>query len=672
MPDNEPMIVFRQSIGARIDSISASLTALKRGERDAAHSLRVHVATLGDQAGELGLETLRAAAAELVQADTADISACAGRLLDLLRRHAVTEMPESGVLIIGGDQVFAAALLAAIGALGRPVRHAQTGAEARALLQQHQVACIILHAVLTDLDGRTLLTRLRENPHTAAIPVLILADRLDESVKESMQLNSSDAFIEKPQDPTPIVDWVGGRLRRAPRASKPSRRDSLTGLLNRAAFRESFEILQRESHEAGEPMALAAISVDASRSVLSGFEPAAREEMLQLFGSLLSSSLRTTDVPARWGVYDFLALFPGENQEGGRRAIAKIIERLDANPLRGPAGEAVRFTISAGVALVREGQPLDDVIEETDHYVYQASTRGGSQVITERATEPEAVSRRVLLFVHDSVTAGVLNKLLEKAGFQIDSHSSWTPQTGAAISEHRFHLAVIDETLPPDGGLAVLKALRADPRNARLPIMMLIAQNTEQSVADALDNGANDYIVRPFSPAIFVGRTHRLLSRGLVSGGPSLFRILIVSDHVKTLVLLASTLQRRGQFDVILALGAEDAEQRIQHDAPDALFVELPLAPINGATLFERLARKPSPVALTVIVAEDPPGPDDPQPVAEPVAIRGRMRKPFNPLEFGGQVEALLDLPPVDRRADDGADRLNKEIQRIMKRGPRT
>ncbi|MDA0989811.1 MAG: diguanylate cyclase, partial [Verrucomicrobia bacterium] len=180
--------------------------------------------------------------------------------------------------------------------------HAPTGQEASRILQEHAVVCLLLNIVLPDMDGRLFMSHLRENAATAGIPVLLLGDHIDDSAKEHSLLQAADGFLESTRDIDAMLEWVSKRIRRGPETTKPARRDTLTGLMNRAAFRESFARTQKECANSGEPLAVAALSLDASRGTLDSLDESTREELLQSFGLQLSHSLRNTDLVARWGV----------------------------------------------------------------------------------------------------------------------------------------------------------------------------------------------------------------------------------------------------------------------------------------------------------------------------------------------------------------------------------
>jgi DNA-binding response OmpR family regulator len=87
----------------------------------------------------------------------------------------------------------------------------------------------------------------------------------------------------------------------------------------------------------------------------------------------------------------------------------------------------------------------------------------------------------------------------------------------------RFHpaLIILDLMLPKVDGLDVCRILRAE---SRVPIIMLTARTTEEDKLVGLDLGADDYIVKPFSPRELMARMRAVLRRVLdeSQAGPSL------------------------------------------------------------------------------------------------------------------------------------------------------
>lgn len=81
----------------------------------------------------------------------------------------------------------------------------------------------------------------------------------------------------------------------------------------------------------------------------------------------------------------------------------------------------------------------------------------------------------------------------------------------------RPSVIILDGMMPVMDGFEALQELRRDPITASIPVLMLSARNRDADVVGALDQGANDYLTKPFSPAELVARVSRLIPGGAVA-----------------------------------------------------------------------------------------------------------------------------------------------------------
>ena len=82
-----------------------------------------------------------------------------------------------------------------------------------------------------------------------------------------------------------------------------------------------------------------------------------------------------------------------------------------------------------------------------------------------------------------------------------------------AIAKELPELVVLDVMLPDMSGVDVLKKLRANPKTAKLPVILATARGAEYEKIKALDLGADDYMTKPFSVMEMVARIKAILRR---------------------------------------------------------------------------------------------------------------------------------------------------------------
>lgn len=83
----------------------------------------------------------------------------------------------------------------------------------------------------------------------------------------------------------------------------------------------------------------------------------------------------------------------------------------------------------------------------------------------------------------------------------------------AALHERVPQLVLLDIMLPDNDGYAITRTLRSNPQTAHIPIIMLTAKTAEIDMIRGLDNGADDYICKPFSVMELLSRMRAVLRR---------------------------------------------------------------------------------------------------------------------------------------------------------------
>ena len=107
---------------------------------------------------------------------------------------------------------------------------------------------------------------------------------------------------------------------------------------------------------------------------------------------------------------------------------------------------------------------------------------------------------------------------MEAQGFELPS------QFWAAMAEQLPSLILLDIMLPEEDGLHILKRLRSSPATARLPVIMLTAKGTEYDKVIGLDQGADDYVTKPFGIMELMARIRAALRHS--SGAPESDKVL--------------------------------------------------------------------------------------------------------------------------------------------------
>jgi two-component system OmpR family response regulator len=140
---------------------------------------------------------------------------------------------------------------------------------------------------------------------------------------------------------------------------------------------------------------------------------------------------------------------------------------------------------------------------------------------------------------------GQLNGIVDSVGSVSDAQQ--------ALGSFRYDLAIVDRMLPDGDALAIVTEL--SQLRERPAIIMLTARDAKEDVIDGLNNGADDYLGKPFEPQEFIARVRAVLRRPRLPA-PSILSLGNVELHVGTneALILEALLMRRDRVITRTAL----------------------------------------------------------------------------------------------------------------------
>jgi two-component system, OmpR family, phosphate regulon response regulator PhoB len=118
----------------------------------------------------------------------------------------------------------------------------------------------------------------------------------------------------------------------------------------------------------------------------------------------------------------------------------------------------------------------------------------------------------VLIVEDEAPLVTLLRYNLEKEGFAVCSAGDGE-EALLQIAENKPDAVLLDWMLPLVSGLEVCRQIRRSPSSRALPIILLTARGEEADRVRGLDSGADDYIVKPFSPSELVARLRAVIRR---------------------------------------------------------------------------------------------------------------------------------------------------------------
>ncbi len=121
-------------------------------------------------------------------------------------------------------------------------------------------------------------------------------------------------------------------------------------------------------------------------------------------------------------------------------------------------------------------------------------------------------SIRILVVEDEESIQALIQFTLEQAGFTVQAAGS-VEQARLLIDEVLPDILLLDWMLPGTSGVQFTKQLRSDERTKDMPIILLTARGEDIDKEHGLNQGADDYLTKPFSPRELIARINALLRR---------------------------------------------------------------------------------------------------------------------------------------------------------------
>jgi diguanylate cyclase (GGDEF)-like protein/PAS domain S-box-containing protein/putative nucleotidyltransferase with HDIG domain len=205
-------------------------------------------------------------------------------------------------------------------------------------------------------------------------------------------------------------------------------RDSVTGLLNHRAVHQRLGQELARCGRFGEQVSILIVDIDGFKLFNDTYGHPVGDKVLQHVAARLVACSRQSDVVARYGGDEFVALLPGTGREGAVAAAERIASDLTGNPYRVSAELALPIRASIGVSTYPDnGVQLNDLVASADANLYESKLRGGDIVVGE-ASPP------------DGQVAGMFG-VLEGLVTMVDNRDHYTRKHSDGVTAYALEIA---------------------------------------------------------------------------------------------------------------------------------------------------------------------------------------------------------------------------------------
>lgn len=309
--------------------------------------------------------------------------------------HEHEETPSKPKVLVVDDEPDKRQLLAtALQLEGYQVDTARDGEEGLAAIEHDPPDLVICDVMMPRMDGFEMVRRVRANPETAFIPIIIqsAANRTSRDLRRGAQVGALD-FITDPTDLELLVARARTLLEYKQfldTYKEAANTDHLTGLANRRRFERQLEREVTRTRRYGRPFCLFIVDIDHFKKVNDTFGHPTGDEVIMRLASTLQAGTRGIDMAARVGGEEFAVLLPETEYAAGVEVAVRLrdaVRRMEV-----PA-EVGRVTVSIGIAeflpTSGDGKTL---YAAADKALYEAKQSGRDRVVGANSAEPEKLT----------------------------------------------------------------------------------------------------------------------------------------------------------------------------------------------------------------------------------------------------------------------------------------
>ncbi len=286
------------------------------------------------------------------------------------------------VLVVDDSPDKLSLLATALRLAGYHVRTATNGEEALVVIESNPPDLVITDVMMPKVNGYELARRIRGNPQTRFIPV-IMQTAAGYRAEDSLRGSEAGAlgYITDPGD----LDLLLARTRTLldfkaylDSCQEDAFTDHLTGLANRRRFETKLDAEVDRTLRYGHAFCLLMVDIDNFKNLNDTFGHRAGDDAIRRLAKALRDGTRGIDLAARIGGEEFALILVETEQQGAM----DVAERLRVAIKSIPLPEAGHITASFGVAeCPSSAQTAQDLLEAADTALYNAKRAGRDRVV---------------------------------------------------------------------------------------------------------------------------------------------------------------------------------------------------------------------------------------------------------------------------------------------------
>jgi diguanylate cyclase (GGDEF)-like protein len=290
------------------------------------------------------------------------------------------------VLVVDDDPDKSELLKVALSMEGYEVQTAADGKEALSAIESFQPDLVVSDIIMPEVNGYELARRIRENPRTRYIPIILQSAasieakdfRLGEEVGAlGFITNIADLDLLLARSRT-LLDFRA----HLDTCEEAAYTDHLTGTANRRRFDQQLELEIERAARYRHPLCLVLLDIDDFKKINDEFGHKAGDDVINHLARILHDGVRSPDLAARIGGDEFAVLLVETTLVKGLEVAERLQQSIKASDFSTAESGTIKITVSMGIAeLISDERTTPELLaRRADAALYEAKRQGRGRV----------------------------------------------------------------------------------------------------------------------------------------------------------------------------------------------------------------------------------------------------------------------------------------------------
>jgi two-component system cell cycle response regulator len=250
----------------------------------------------------------------------------------------------------------------------------------------------IVAGTMIDADGLRLASQLKSYEETRHTPIIMLAEEEDQRlILKSLEMGMND-YVIVPIDLNELQARVKTQIRRKryqdalksnyQQSISMAITDGLTGLYNRHYLNTHLDNMVRDALVNNRPLTMMVMDMDHFKKVNDTYGHDVGDQVLKQLSAVISQTVRSADLAARFGGEEFVVLMPSTRIENARDVAERMRQHIELTPFKvsHEVGQ-INKTISIGMSTLNHlGDSSESLLKRADEALYRAKHNGRNRV----------------------------------------------------------------------------------------------------------------------------------------------------------------------------------------------------------------------------------------------------------------------------------------------------